>query len=213
MKFAEILELTREMPCFDISLLTQAYDTPRANIRVQLARWVAQGKLIPLRRSWYAIAAPYRAQLANPATLAHRLVRPSYLSGLWALSYYDLIPERVVWFTSVTTRSPKNFHNQFGVFDYRHIKQEAFWGYVMAEVGGGQFYVAEAEKALLDHWHLTKGKWSEERLTEMRYQHTPIIDQDKLQVYSKRYNSPRLEHVVKNWRRLMTEMECPQELL
>jgi hypothetical protein len=33
--------------------------------------------------------------------------RPSYLSGLWALGFHDLIPERVVRFTSLSPRSPQ----------------------------------------------------------------------------------------------------------
>ncbi len=37
------------MPCFDLALLTQAFDDRREAIRVQLSRWMTQGKVIGLR--------------------------------------------------------------------------------------------------------------------------------------------------------------------
>ena len=155
MNFASIVELAGSLPCFDLPLLVQAFDDQREATRVQLSRWMKQGKLIGLRRGMYTLPAMYRRAPLTPALLANQLYRPSYLSGLWALGYYDLIPERVVWLTSITPRVPRRFENSIGIFDYRNIKQPCFFGYRTASHGGEAIVVAEAEKALLDHWHLT----------------------------------------------------------
>jgi predicted transcriptional regulator of viral defense system len=135
------------MPCFDLALLAQAFDDRREAIRVQLSRWMKQGKVIGLRRGMYTLSETYRRVPLTPAVLANQLYRPSYLSGLWALGHYDLIPERVVRFTSVTPRVPRRFENPFGVFDYRNIKQDCFFGFASTDVGGQKFLVAEPEKA------------------------------------------------------------------
>jgi predicted transcriptional regulator of viral defense system len=211
MDFGSLLKLTGTMPCFDLHLLVQAFDDRREVIRVQLSRWMKQGKVIGLRRGIYTLAEMYRrTPLApppqsplltplTPAVLASELYRPSYLSGLWALAFYDLIPERVVWLTSVTARPPRRFENAFGVFDYRNIKQECFFGYRTESYGGVNIVVAEPEKALLDHWHLTPGEWTTARLEEMRYQHIALVGEARLRQYANRFRSPRLDRAVQRW--------------
>jgi len=205
MTFEQLVKLTGGLPCFDLQLLTQAADGSREAVRVQLSRWMAQGRVIGLRRGMYALAEPHRRTPAVPAALARHLYTPSYLSGLWALGYYDLIPERVVWLTSVTPRVPRRFENPFGVFDYRNLKRDAFFGYRTATRAGVEVQVAEPEKALLDHWHLTAGEWTDDRLAEMRYQNTQGIDAPRLQAYAARFRSPRLVRTVQRWLHLTAE--------
>ena len=207
MKFESLLQVTRAIPCFDLPLLVQAFDDPRESVRVQLSRWMKQGKVIGLRRGMYALAEMYRHAPLTPAALANQLYRPSYLSGLWALGYHDLIPEWVVWLTSVTSRVPRRFENPFGVFDYRNIKQDCFLGYRTVAHGGAEVLVAEPEKALLDHWHLTPGEWTAERLEEMRYQHVALVGADRLRDYAGRFRSPRLDRAVQRWLELAVEAE------
>jgi predicted transcriptional regulator of viral defense system len=213
MTFDDIVRLAGAMPYFDLALLAQAFDDRRETIRVQLSRWMAQGKLIGLRRAMYTLSETYRRAPLSPVMLANTLYRPSYLSGLWALGHYDLIPERVVRFTSVTSRVPRRFENPFGVFDYRNIKQAAFFGSASTEVGGQKFLVAEPEKALLDHWHLTEGEWTSQRLEEMRYQHFAQVDAERLRLYAQRFRSPRLDRAVQQWLQLASEAEQGTESL
>lgn len=199
MTFASVITLTGKMASFDLPLLVQAFDDRREVIRVQLSRWMAQGKLIGLRRGMYTLADMYRRAPVTPALLANQLYEPSYLSGLWALGFHDLIPERVVCLTSVTPRGPRRFENPFGVFEYRHVRQDSFFGYEAVRYTGGEIMVAAPEKALLDHWHLSAGEWTVERLDEMRYQHTNAIDDTRLAAYAARFCSPRLERAVRRW--------------
>ncbi len=207
MNYDDVVKIAGAMPCFDLALLAQAFDDRREAIRVQLSRWMKQGKVIGLRRGMYTLSETYRRVPLTSAVLANALYRPSYLSGLWALGHYDLIPERVVWFTSVTPRVPRRFENPFGVFDYHNIKQDCFFGCTSAGVRDQTFLVAEPEKALLDHWHLTEGEWTPERLEEMRYQHVALVDAKRLLVYAQRFRSPRLDRAVQRWLLLATDAE------
>lgn len=199
MRFEALAQLVGELPCFDLPLLTQAFSVKRPVLRVQLSRWMKEGKVMGLRRGMYILSPTYRRMSLNKAILANQLYRPSYLSGLWALGYYDMIPEHVVWFTSVTSRVPRRFENALGEFDYRNIKQSFFFGYGSRKVGDQEVLVADPEKALLDHWHLTAGEWTLPRLTEMRYQHGETISHERLKEYGARFHSPRLTRAIERW--------------
>ena len=207
MNYDSLVAMVGRMECFDLPLLVQGFDDGRESIRVQLSRWMKQGKVIGLRRGVYTLPEAYRRVTLTAASLANQIYRPSYLSGLWALGYYDLIPERVVWLTSVTPRVPRHFENPFGVFDYRNIKQDYFFGYKAVQYGGREVLVAEGEKALLDHWHLTEGEWTPDRLAEMRYQNFDRVDEVKLRDYAGRFKSPRLERAIERWLVLAVEEE------
>jgi predicted transcriptional regulator of viral defense system len=207
MKFGVLQGLAADLPCFDLATLVQAGEERREAIRMQLSRWMKQGKVVGLRRGMYTLSDTYRRAPIVPAALAGQLYRPSYLSGLWALAHYDLIPERVVWFTSVTPRVPRRFKNPFGTFDYRNIKHASFFGLQIVSAGGQSVAVAEPEKALLDHWHLTAGEWTPERLEEMRYQHTDCVSPNRLLAYARRFQSPRLDRAAKRWLDLAARAE------
>jgi predicted transcriptional regulator of viral defense system len=207
MKYRSLVELVGSLECFDLPLLVQGFAEPREIIRVQLSRWMSDGRIIGLRRGVYTLSDTYRRLSVVPAGLANQLYRPSYLSGLWALGFYDMIPERVVWLTSATPRVPRRFDNSFGVFDYRNIKQKAFFGYVTVQYSDRSVLIADPEKALLDHWHLTPGEWTQERLEEMRYQHCRQVNKDKLQAYANRFKSPRLGRAVERWLTVTAEEE------
>jgi len=205
MNFDSLAQLVGGLPCFDLALLTQAFTVKRPVLRVQLSRWMKEGKVIGLRRGMYMLSDTYRRVPLNTAVLANQLYGPSYLSGLWALGYYDMIPERVVWFTSVTSRVPRRFENPVGVFEYRNIKQANFFGYGSRKVGDQDAMVADPEKALLDHWHLTPGEWTLPRLTEMRYQHVDCVSRERLKDYAARFNSARLNRAMERWVKLIAE--------
>lgn len=192
MDYGTLIKLTGDLPCFDLPLLVQASGMRRESLRVQLSRWMKRGKVVGLRRGMYALPEPFRRAPLDPAHLANQLYKPSYLSGLWALGHYDLIPEHVVWLTSVTPRVPRRFENPFGTFDYRHVKQGAFFGCKAVRSGEREIMVAEPEKALLDHWHLTPGEWTAERLEEMRYQNLDAVSPERLTHFAERFASPRL---------------------
>lgn len=213
MDYGELVALTSRMQWFDLPLLAQAFNDKRPNIRVQVSRWIGQGKVVALRRGMYTLSDAYRKVPVVPAALSNALYRPSYLSGLWALGFHDLIPEQVTWHTAVSPRVPRRFENPFGVFEYRSIKQEFFFGYTAMEHSGQEIIVAEPEKALLDHWHLTPGEWTVARLDEMRYQNADQVSATTLRAYAGRFHSARLSRAVDRWLHVTSELSKGTERL
>lgn len=199
MVFDVLLEKLAQFPIFDIATVSQISDKPKQNVRVQLHRWIKRGRLLPLRRGMYTLADRYRRQELSPLFVANEIYRPSYLSGLWVLSFFGLIPEMVTTYTSVTPRVPRSFNNHFGAYRYSHVKQGLFFGFGRKEVQGNQIWMADPEKALLDYWHLESGEWTKERLMTMRFQQGDIIELQKLLDYAGRFSSPRLLRTVQNW--------------
>ena len=113
MRLDEVADLLGASPWFDLPAVVQLSGEPRRDVVNQLYRWSRAGKVIPLRRGMYALADRYRRVRVPPATLANALYVPSYLSGLWALGFYGLIPEAVPVYTSpsltFTQAMPANF--------------------------------------------------------------------------------------------------------
>lgn len=213
MKFGDIISATRNMPYFDLPTMLQLSGEPRQSLRMQLSRLVKQGKIKSLRRGMYVLGEPYRKVEPNPAVLANRIYAPSYLSFHWALGYYGLIPEMVFQFTSATPRVPRLFKNEFGSFQYRHIKPDFFSGYQSLEIDRQKVLIAAPEKALLDLWHILNGEWTTERMASMRFQNFEVVSRKKLDKYAELYQSPRLVRAVKNWRvYVKAETEGEKEL-
>jgi predicted transcriptional regulator of viral defense system len=205
MHYDALIERLSGQPFFDLAMVVQLTRLKKAGLRTQLYRWVKQGKLLPLRRGMYAWPERYRRNPLNPAELANALHRPSYLSGLWALGFYGLVPEKVVTYTSITSRTPRRFENNAGVFEYRHIKPDAFFGYVTVEIQDRRVLLAEPEKALLDFWYLGKGAWTMDRMEEMRFQNCDVVNRKRLGQYARRFNSIRLREAARAWCALADE--------
>ena len=60
--------------------------------------------------------------------------------------------------------------------------------------------MATVEKALLDLFHLTPGAWNADRMIEMRFQQTELLDLDRLAAFARRMAKPRILHAVRVWR-------------
>lgn len=213
MRFEQLVSAIRNMPYFDLATIAQLSGDPRQSLRMQLSRLVKQGKLKSLRRGMYVLGEPYRKVDPNPAFLANRIYSPSYLSFHWALGYYGLIPEMVFMFTSATARGPRLFKNEFGSFQYKHIKPDCFAGYQTVEIDRQKVLIAVPEKALLDLWHIENGEWTTERMASMRFQNFEMVSLKKLNKYIKMYHSPRLVRAVRNWQAyIKTETEGVKKL-
>ena len=199
MRLDAALDLLGSLPFFDLATVAQLTDEPHGSLVNQMHRWSRAGKLVPLRRGMYAFADRYRRVPVSPAALANALYSPSYLSGLWALGFYGLIPEAVSAYTSVTTRTPRTFDNSFGAFVYTAIKRSFFFGYRTVSIAGSDVVIATPEKALLDLFHLNSGEWNRLRMVEMRFQHGEGVDHGRLQEYAQRMGKPRIVRAVQVW--------------
>lgn len=205
MKFDNLLHYIQELPYFDLPLIVQISGESKRQLTVQLHQWVKKGKLIRLRRGMYTLEKMYRQGLIPLLPLANAIYKPSYLSETWALGYYGMIPEKVVTVTSVTTRVTRTFTNSLGVFSYSSLKKDFFWGFIAKDMNGGQVWIAEPEKALLDYWHLHPGLWTRARLNEMRFQELEQLNMKTLSDYSQKWGSKRLIETVKIFQELVDE--------
>ncbi len=196
MKFAELLDTVGDLPLFRGSLLL-AGDRDAADVRRQLARWKASGKVLQLRRNLYVLAPPWRRVQPHPFLIANELQRPSYVSLQSALSHYGMIPEAVPVTTSVTTGRPIQWETPLGRFIYRHIAPRAFFGYGQVSVlPEQQALVADTAKALLDLVYQTPGGESPEHLRSLRLEDLDNITQQSLSDYARRWRKPKISRAV-----------------
>lgn len=156
MKLNDVVGDLRKAEVFDLSLLEVLSGQNRNVLKVQLHRWVADGKVVSLRRGLYALTEGF-AGAREPARLANLIVSPSYLTGLWALSFHGLIPEAVHEYTSATTSYKQVYENAFGRFSYRRLKADCFGGWEEIDYGNSRIRVATPAKAVLDHLYWTPG--------------------------------------------------------
>jgi predicted transcriptional regulator of viral defense system len=192
MDFTDLVRLVGDEPAFETGLLL-AGDVDGRDVRRQLSRWTSAGRIHQLRRGVYMLAAPFQKVKPHPFVLANRMVQGSYVSCQSALAHYDLIPEYVPVVVSVTNARPNRWDTPAGSFDYRHIKQELFWGYRWLDLGGGEHaFVAGAEKALLDLVYLSTGADSDDYLRELRLQNLDRLNLDDLRCQAERTGSPKL---------------------
>lgn len=198
MRFDDLLDKFGNEPCFDFASSALLFDEPAANIRTALYRFRKTGRLLELRRGVYAFEERYRKIPLPGTTVAGFLYPPSYLSELWALSWYGVIPEKTMVYTSVTTRTTRTFKNSFGRFRYRTLKQSMFHGFETQKVAGEPVRVASPEKALMDFWYLEAGEWSTQRMESMRFE-PDAIDTDVLVSMIHGSGIPRLQVIAKAW--------------
>jgi predicted transcriptional regulator of viral defense system len=190
--FERLLTVVADEPLFDSALLL-AGDVDPGDVRRQLCRWVASGRIVQLRRGVYALAPPYRKHSPHPFVVANRLARPSYVSLQSALSFHGLIPEYVPVTASVTTRRPARWDTPLGSFEYRHIQVDLLRGYRSQTFAGEQVaFVATPEKALLDLLYLEPGADSRAYLRELRLQNLDRLDLDHLATLARSLGGPKL---------------------
>ena len=206
MKFEELLKKAGELPCFSTRFLAAGENMPQ--IRLQLARWVKDGRLIKIHKGLYTLAEPYRKLKPELFCVANSLKSPSYVSLQSALSRYGLIPEFVPVTTSITTTRPQLIETPLGRFEYRHVSKNLFWGYQMLELTENQrAFAASPEKALLDLVYLTSHGDTEDFLRELRLQNFSRLSKNVLREYSKKFGSPKIERAVMNIETIIDEGE------
>jgi predicted transcriptional regulator of viral defense system len=192
MDFKRLQEIVGKEPVFETGLLLAGPVDP-SGVRRQLSRFTASGRLIQLRRGLYALAPPFQKGKPHPFLVANRIVRASYVSRQSALAYHGLIPEHVPVVTSVTTSRPGRWENSLGMFEYRHIKTDFFYGYGTFELGDEQAaLVATPEKALLDLLYLQPASDSHQYLKELRLQNLERLDLDELRRHAEDSGRPKL---------------------
>lgn len=141
-------------PEFDYTLLCSVLSV-YANPRKKIHDLLATGQIVRLKKGLYCFSEKFRSPFVNKPSkwrLANLIYGPSYVSFDAALSFYQLIPERVHEIESVCMTKNKEFKTPLGSFRYRYLRREYYTsGYTLAnDENGNAFLIASPEKALID---------------------------------------------------------------
>lgn len=125
----------------------------------KITELVKQGILIPVKRGIYVPGPNLSIAKPEPFLLANHLLGPSYISFETALSYWNLIPERVYEVSSATSQNSKIYKTKVGRFSYKHVPLPYYsFGIKQVELVKNQrVLIATAEKALCDKIVTTSG--------------------------------------------------------
>jgi hypothetical protein len=124
------------------------YAKPRDKILAMLKA----GQIVRVKKGIYVFGEDYRRGPWSREILANLIYGPSYISLDYALSYYGLIPERVMMVTSVTLSRSRRFETPVGSFTYRNLSRRKYSvGIDQRELEAKQhFLIAAPAKALAD---------------------------------------------------------------
>jgi hypothetical protein len=130
-----------------VTLLRQ-YRSPKDKI----AAMEKQQQLIRIKKGLFVVAPQEGIGTISRELIANHLYGPSYVSLESALSYHNLIPERVYSVRSVTMKRAKKYDTPLGVFDYRTVSPDYFSIGIQQQVtkNNTTFLIASPEKALCD---------------------------------------------------------------
>jgi len=148
-----------QLPLFNKDTASILIGKTGNNLDKKIERLLKKNYLVSLKKSWY-VSKPFldkQVSLKNYTEyLANKLRAPSYLSLEYVLSKYNLIPEEINIWTSITTKSTRSYENDLGVFNYKSIKNNLFTGYREIESRGNSVYIANKAKAVFDFLYLKR---------------------------------------------------------
>lgn len=191
MKYLDIQHNLRDLGVFtlnDIRLLNTDLREPTLNY------WLNNGWLRKIRRFWYADAS-FNPEGYDYFFIANKIYSPSYISLESALSYYGFIPEATIQITSVSTRKTNLFDTVFGVFSYKSIKSDLYFGYEILENDWRNALIATPEKSILDYLYLHAEISSIEDFEGLRFNKDmmyEVVQGERFEIYLKQFNNLEL---------------------
>jgi len=135
----------------DYNLLASCLSRYKAPNR-KITALLQAGDIIRVKKGLYIFGEQHRRQPIHLGLLANIIFGPSYVSKEYALSFYGMIPERVEWITSMTSKRKKKFHTPLGVFSYDYLNPKRYTAGVDWQVTADEhhYFIASPEKALAD---------------------------------------------------------------
>ena len=164
---------------FDYLALQEAlkeYKHPKDKI----TKLLRDKEILKLKKGFYIKNNTSNLVLSNKI-IANLLYGPSYISLEYALSFYNLIPERVDAITSVTTKRKKEFRTPIGTYLYYAIKMEYYSLGVLwkRENSNRGYFIASPEKALIDKLYFEKAIHTQKEMSIYLFENLRI-DKEKL---------------------------------
>ena len=198
--FIEFRKSFIEVGCFNTHQILTLYPQFSNN---NLTRWVKQGLLVKLRQGYYSFP-ELRGQPDFALYVSNRIYKPSYISLHTALAFYGIIPEAVTQITAVSSLKTAEFTNDFGVYTYKKVREELFFGYDSKPFGDKTILFAHPEKAILDLLYLYPFYDSHEEMEDLRLDEEYMandLDLARLEQYTARFNSKALTRRVELMRK------------
>jgi len=159
----------KDYPVFKyVDLLKWFPNDNEQTIKQNLKSWVKKGILERIIKGIYKLK---ETEIKDEFLLASYFNQSSYISLESALSFYGMIPEYSYSITSVTIKKTDKFTTNYGVFSYRKIKSDLFFGFKLITGDNYLYRIATPEKALFDFIYLnqkeitTSNYFKEMRLT------------------------------------------------
>ena len=177
------LKENKEIKIFHIKHFYLLTKIPIHSLKVELMRLVKKGILKRICKGYYAN--PFN--LPSIEEIASQIYYPSYISLESALSYWGILSQIPMVLTMVTIKLPFKIKTSFGIIEYRQIKKEYFWGFIIKN----NFFIAEKEKALADYIYFNRN------LCNFSELHLEDIKKKKFKIYIKKMKIE--EHRVKKW--------------
>lgn len=117
------------------------------------------GELVQVKRGIYVPGPKLGVENPTGFLLANHLLGPSYVSLESALSYWEMIPERVYEISSITLKNSKKYTTPVGRFVYLHAALPYYaFGIKRVQLTKKQaVLIASPEKALCDKIVMTSG--------------------------------------------------------
>jgi len=165
----------------DIRQVEPGFDKSR------LYEWIKKGYIKRLLRRYYYFSG-VNLDEQKLFMLANAVYRPSYISLESALSYYDIIPEKSLSITSVTTRKTAAFATPAGRFAYRKVLPSYYFGYGIKTMNAMSFLIASPEKALLDYFYFINAGGIDDAIESLRLNRKvlrELIDPQKISAMAK----------------------------
>ena len=125
----------------------------------KVSKMEGKGELIRLKKGLYVVAPDVHHMTISKELIANHLYGPSYISFENALSFYQLILERVHTIRSLTLKRARNFSTPIGNFEYVSAQKNYFGIGIRQEIVNDRYayLIASPEKALCDIIYATPG--------------------------------------------------------
>lgn len=180
------------LPIEEIYKIFPAFD------RRRLVEWQKKGYIENIKRGFYRFSdQPKSSDLCF--FTANKIYAPSYISLESALAAYQIIPEAVFSFTSVSTLNTTDLNTNLGNFIYKHIKKELFFGYHLIRKNNITIAIANIEKAAMDFLYLNSNIKSIDDFEALRWNKSTLkqLDWTMIEDYEKVFKNNALNNRLK----------------
>lgn len=178
-----------------------SYKQPRDKI----TKLLKSKQLIRVKKGVYIFGEDYRQRPFSLEVLGNLIYGPSYISFEYALSYYNLIPEKVVAVTSACFRRFKQFATPVAEFIYYYVAPSKYpLGITIRSIDENtNFLIATKEKALADCVARIKPFHSKEEILKYLVEGMRIDPKDL-----SKFSSAHLDEIAKNYQNKNVDLLC-----